>query len=83
MSPIERALPIIYRSDDPKNMNYVVSMNAQDQTVEAVAQKCIVFEKDMKRLITLCTISAHPYNICGRRTNCCGCSMKSLFHESK
>ena len=79
----ERAFPIIYRSDDPTNMNYIVSANAQDQTHEYVEKRVKAFNKAMERLIELCTIGSYPLNVCGRRTNCCGCFMKSMFHENK
>lgn len=40
-------------------------------------------EEIIETIIDCCEESAFPIRICGRRTNCCGSFMKSLFHETK
>lgn len=39
--------------------------------------------ESIQNFIEFCQISVKPIKVCGGRSNCCGFSMISLFHESK
>jgi hypothetical protein len=39
--------------------------------------------ESIQKFIEICQISVKPIKVCGGRSNCCGFSMISLFHESK
>ena len=77
-----RALPIIYISDDA-NMGKVETENAQDQTEAKVNKFIEDFDRIAKRYIETLHESGFPSRCCGKRSNCCGYTMDSLFHECK
>lgn len=77
-----RALPIIYLSDHVE-MGKVETENAQEQTEAKVNKLIEDFDKIAKRYIDILHESGFPSRCCGKRSNCCGYAMNSLFHECK
>ena len=77
-----RALPILYISDH-EEMGKVETENAQDQTEAKVAKLIEEFDKTARRYIEVLEESGFPSRCCGKRSNCCGYAMNSLFHECK
>ena len=77
-----RALPILYISDH-EDMGKVETENSQDQTEAKVNKLIEEFDKTARRYIEVLEESGFPSRCCGKRSNCCGYAMNSLFHECK
>lgn len=75
-SGIQRAMPIIYIYENQRLLD-------KEQTLEKANQLVLELKVALEQLQELCLISVKPVRCCGKRTNCCGRSLLSLFHESK
>jgi hypothetical protein len=75
-----RTLPLIFQQELHQEK---VSPGTSGQTKLEAAERLQKLTTALEKLQALCVESAYPLRICGKRRNCCGLKMRSLFHETK